>query len=200
VNELANEQKPSASRQAAGLKLKNIFESKQQETKQLLAAQWRQIAPDVKTQIRNQVLAILHSPIKEARKTSAQILSTISIIELNAAQWIDVIDALCNNVTQPKSEFGVEASLVALGYICEDCVAPILQTRSDRILTAVIQGFRVEQKNQDVRLAAGTALSNILNFIKTNFQKDVRVHFILEQKNYFINPVYYFFFKYFNDN
>lgn len=123
IAELANEQKPAVSRQAAGLRLKNIFESRNAEVKQQLAMQWKGIPPEVKNQIKQQVLATLHSASKDARRTSAQLLSTLTIIELHNNQWLDVIQQLVMNTTNKiQTEFGVEASLTALGYICEESV------------------------------------------------------------------------------
>lgn len=44
---------------------------------------------------------------------------------------------------------------------------------AEHILTAVMQGMRAEQKNNDIRLAAGRAMLSILDFVKNVFQRDV---------------------------
>jgi importin subunit beta-1 len=51
---------------------------------------------------------------------------------------------------------------------------------SDAILTAVIQGLRPEQQNNEIRYAGGRALYSILEFIKNNFQKDNERNFIMK--------------------
>lgn len=46
--------------------------------------------------------------------------------------------------------------------------------QSNQILTAVVQGARKEEPNDNVRLAALQALYNSLEFIKDNFDREVR--------------------------
>ena len=50
----------------------------------------------------------------------------------------------------------------------------ILKVRANEILTAVIQGARREEPSTDVQLAAIKALYNSLDFIKDNFEREVR--------------------------
>ncbi len=49
--------------------------------------------------------------------------------------------------------------------------------QSNQILTAVVQGARKEEPNDNVRLAALQALYNSLEFIKDNFDREVRGKF-----------------------
>ena len=50
----------------------------------------------------------------------------------------------------------------------------ILAMRSNEILTAVIHGARKEEPSADVQLAAITALLNSLEFVRENFEREVR--------------------------
>lgn len=50
----------------------------------------------------------------------------------------------------------------------------ILATQSNEILTAVIQGARKEEPSQEVQLAAVQALYNSLEFVRANFEREVR--------------------------
>ena len=45
--------------------------------------------------------------------------------------------------------------------------------QSNVILTALVHGMRKEETNDNVRLAATTAMLNSLEFTKNNFQNDV---------------------------
>jgi importin subunit beta-1 len=47
--------------------------------------------------------------------------------------------------------------------------------RSNEILTAVIHGARKEEPSTDVQLAAVSALYNSLEFVRDNFEREVRV-------------------------
>lgn len=178
VVELANDSKPPQSRQMAGIILKNTLESKDENKRKTLQKQWKQLNEEVKKQVRFQVLSTLHSNTKEARKTAAQVLATISAIELPQNNWVDVIGDLIVNVTKPKSEAGIEASLVCLGYLCEECHAPALKNQSNAILTAVIQGMR--SPNNEIKLAGANALYNALEFIHGNFQNKNERDFIMK--------------------
>jgi importin subunit beta-1 len=178
VTELANETKPSISRQMAGILLKNVFRSKDNALKQTLAIQWTQQPEDVKQQIRNQVLQTLHSPTPEVRKTCSQVLAQLASIDLPMQQWTNVITQLLQNVQHPTTQYGVESSLIALGFICEETKAQILSQQSHLILTAVVQGMRLE--NEDIRLAATTALLNALEFVKSNFEQNHERDYIMK--------------------
>ena len=50
----------------------------------------------------------------------------------------------------------------------------ILSLRANEILTAVIHGARKEEPSADVQLAAIHALYNSLEFVRENFDRDVR--------------------------
>lgn len=82
------------------------------------------------------------------------------------------------------------ATLQAIGYICESIVRrpidtclvtssslqkpEILSLRSNEILTAVIHGARKDEPSPDVQLAAVHALYNSLEFVRENFEREVR--------------------------
>lgn len=48
-----------------------------------------------------------------------------------------------------------------------------LSTRSNEILTAVVQGARREEPSNEVQSAAIAALLNSLEFIRDNFEREV---------------------------
>lgn len=107
----------------AGLLLKNSLSSKDEAKKQMLAKQWMDLKEDTKKQVRFQIFNTINSSNKETRRVSAQVLSRIATIELEKNSWGEVLDELVQNVLKPKSEFGMESSLLTLGYICEECVS-----------------------------------------------------------------------------
>ena len=51
----------------------------------------------------------------------------------------------------------------------------ILSVRSNEILTAVIHGARKEEGSGEVQLAAINALYNSLEFVRDNFEREVRI-------------------------
>jgi hypothetical protein len=52
----------------------------------------------------------------------------------------------------------------------------VLQSKSNEILTAVVQGARKEETNEAVQIAAIHALYNSLEFIRDNFEREVSDH------------------------
>nr|CAG4707829.1 unnamed protein product [Naegleria fowleri] len=179
VSELADETKPNHLRQLAGLQLKNVLESRDPQKKALLEHQWMRQDEETKTQIRNKVLLTLHSSAIEARKTAAQVLAEFASVDLVNNQWLNVIDAILKNISEPQSVFGIQSSLMAIGFLCDMCRAPALKHNTNQILTAVIQGMR-ETTNNDIKLAATEALVNCLVFVQENFERDSERNYIME--------------------
>jgi importin subunit beta-1 len=58
-----------------------------------------------------------------SRGTAPQVISAIAEIELPANQWSELIPTLLDNVTNQESALQRQASLQALGYICESTVS-----------------------------------------------------------------------------
>lgn len=78
------------------------------------------------------------------------------------------------NVTNPASSEALkEASLEALGYICQDVTASVMESKANAILTAIVHGMRVDEQSMNVRLAATKALLNSLEFTRNNFENEV---------------------------
>ncbi|XP_025833958.1 importin subunit beta-1-like [Agrilus planipennis] len=73
-----------------------------------------------------------------------------------------------------------EATLEAIGYICQEIDSEVLVSQSNAILTAIIHGMRSTEPSNHVRLAATEALLNSLEFTRANFDRDTERHFIME--------------------
>ena len=88
--------------------------------------------------------------------------------------WPTLIQSLVQNVTNENSTEAVkEATLEAIGYICQDIEQRCLEESSNQILTAIVHGMKREEPSDHVRLAATNALLNSLEFTKANFEKEV---------------------------
>lgn len=72
----------------------------------------------------SQVLSALGTEVHQFR-AAAQCVAYLAAAELQVNSWPELIPTLLNNVTTPQStEQLKEASLDAIGYICEDLVGP----------------------------------------------------------------------------
>ena len=76
-----------------------------------------------------------------------------------------------------------QASLTTIGYICETDdlkLREALSAHSNSILTAVVQGARKEELNPDIRSSAITALSDSLEFVRSNFENEGERNYIMQ--------------------
>lgn len=105
----------------------------------------------------------------------------MAVAELPVKQWNFLITQLVNKVVNEGStETHREAALEAIGYICQDIAAEVLEHQSNNILTAIIHGMRKTEPSNHVRLAATTALLNSLEFTKANFEIATERNYIME--------------------
>ena len=92
------------------------------------------------------------------------------------------MQTLVNNVGE-GADHQKQASLTAIGFICDTDEAELrdsLAQHSNAILTAVVQGARKEETNDDVRNAAISALSDSLEFVRTNFENEGERNYIMQ--------------------
>lgn len=113
--------------------------------------------------------------------SAAQCVAYVAVAELPQGQWPGLINTLVNNVVQANStEMQKEATLEAIGYICQEIDSEVLVTQSNAILTAIIHGMRSTEPSSHVRLAATQALLNSLEFTRANFDKETERNYIME--------------------
>ena len=90
--------------------------------------------------------------------------------------------ALVNNVGS-GSDILKQASLTTIGFVCESEdleLREALVMHSNAILTAVVQGARKEETNNDVRNAALSALGDAIEFVRTNFDNEGERNYIMQ--------------------
>ncbi|KAK0876604.1 karyopherin Kap95 [Friedmanniomyces endolithicus] len=181
--ELANEQASPQVRMAAGLALKNSFTARDYVRLKEVQNRWEtQIDPSVKTQVKDYVLQTLSSSDNRAGLSAAQFIASIAAIELPREQWPQLMGILVENVGSgnPRTK---QSSLTTIGFICESedqDLRDSLAAHSNAILTAVVQGARKEEPNNDIRNAAITALGDSLEFVRTNFENEGERNYIMQ--------------------
>lgn len=167
-------------RMAAGLQLKNTLTSKDLDIRVQYQARWLSFPEETRVYIKKNILASLGT---EAIRPSsaAQCVAYVAVAELPHNQWPDLIRTLTQNITNPVStEMMKEATLEAIGYICQDIDPEVLVNQANDILTAIVHGMRKDEPSDHVKLAATNALFNSLEFTKANFDKDSERHFIMQ--------------------
>lgn len=166
-------------RMAAGLQLKNQLTSKDPNIKAQYQQRWFEFPEDIRSYIKKNVIGALGTETSRP-SSAAQCVAYIAVAELPKGQWPDLISTLVNNVVNATSEMQKEATLETIGYICSEIDSDVLSSQSNDILTAIIQGMRVTEQNNHVRLAATRALVNSLEFTKANFDQPHERNYIME--------------------
>ncbi|KAK6332007.1 karyopherin beta [Orbilia javanica] len=180
--QLANAQNTSVVRAAAALVLKNEFSGRDLAIVHENQQKWINLEPAVKENIRNLGLGTLATADRQSITSAAQFVAAIAAIDLPTGQWETLMPALVQNVNTGGDSLKM-ASLTAIGYICEfedDNLRESLSQHSNAILTAVVQGARKEEPNNDVRYAAMRALSESLEFVRSNFETEGERNYIMQ--------------------
>ncbi|KAK2722426.1 hypothetical protein QYM36_002833 [Artemia franciscana] len=177
---LAGVNNPQVPRMAAGLQLKNTLTSKDTAMKAEYQKRWLSLPEDVRNYVKKNVVSALGTETSRP-SAAAQCVAYIAVAELPVNQWPDLIRLLVTNVTSSNStEMLREATLEAIGYICQDIDPDILAAQSNEILTAIVHGMKKHEKNEHVKLAATTALLNSLEFTRANFEKENERNYIMQ--------------------
>nr|CAH7741023.1 unnamed protein product [Callosobruchus chinensis] len=167
-------------RMAAGLQLKNQLTSKDPNIKQTYQHRWLSFPEDIRSYIKKNVVGALGTETNRP-SSAAQCVAYIAVAELPQHQWPDLIATLVSNVCQANStEIQKEATLEAIGYICQEIDSDVLVSQSNDILTAIVHGMRSNEPSNHVRLAATQALLNSLEFTKANFDQPTERNYIME--------------------
>ncbi|CCO28895.1 Importin subunit beta-1 AltName: Full=Importin-95 [Rhizoctonia solani AG-1 IB] len=125
-------------------------------------------------------MSTLGSPQPRAGTFAAQVISAIAAIEVPAEQWPDLITQLLAFASD-ASNVGLRMNaLTAIGQICEVVPPSSLSSRSNEILTAVVQGARREEPSPEVQGAAIAALLNSLEFIRDNFEREGERNYLMQ--------------------
>ncbi|KAI9665277.1 MAG: karyopherin beta [Trizodia sp. TS-e1964] len=183
AQELANEQAQSHIRTAAGIALKNTFSAREYARLREFQEKWlQQVEPHVRNMLKELSLRALQSSDSKAGSSAAQFIASIAAIELPRDLWPQLMTTLVQNVSSGSTNLK-QASLTAIGFICESSDQDLrdsLTQHSNAILTAVVQGARKEEENQDVRHAAISALGDSLEFVRTNFDNEGERNYIMQ--------------------
>ncbi|KAJ3263515.1 karyopherin beta [Chytriomyces hyalinus] len=177
--ELSSEASQIDIRRSAGIAMKNALSAKDEGIRSEFTARWLQMDQNQRKVIKDGLLRSLSSSHKAPGFAAAQVIAAVADIELPRQEWPDLINILVQNVTLPDDNTK-EATLQAIGFICETIDPLVLQDVSNMILTAVVQGARKEEANQRVRLAALKSLWNSLEFVKKNFEHEGERNYIMQ--------------------
>ena len=128
---------------------------------------------------------------QQAWHSAALGIAKVAALELPEDAWPELIPALQTNIKHSQEAVVKQASLEALGYVCEEAVAleeeVFAQDQVNSILTAVVEGMQSSQADP-VRLAAIVALQNALEFAETNFENAQERNYLMQARPWLAVP------------
>jgi importin subunit beta-1 len=158
-------------RQAAGIQLKNCLVAKDSSVKQAYHDRWFALEEGIRNNVKQNVFQALGTETAKP-SSAASCIAGIASAELPHNLWPDLLNNLCLNTSNESSTDALkEATLEAIGYICQDIDRTYLANYSAVILRAIVTRMGNEETNNNVRFAATTAFLNSLEFIRGNFEK-----------------------------
>ncbi|KAL6753595.1 ARM repeat-containing protein [Haematococcus lacustris] len=184
ATELANHGKPADSRRLAGLMLKNALDAKDDARKRELYARWQATDPALRQHVRDALLATLASEAADVRHTAAMAVAKVAAVDLPRQEWPTLISTLLSNMNaQPVSTGTRQATLEAMGYVCEEMAQVkndvLTPSEINMILTAVVAGMGDTEPNES-RLAATVALGNAIEFAHHNFENEGERNYLMQ--------------------
>eukprot|EP00056_Hartaetosiga_gracilis_P001488 m.45285 g.45285 ORF g.45285 m.45285 type:complete len:554 (+) comp10662_c0_seq1:302-1963(+) len=169
-------------RTQAGLQLKNCVSGQHGHIRDEDRAKWGDVSEEIREQIKQSVLATLGTE-PSSPSTAAQVYSTIATIELQF--WENALPDVLARLSDDAPEDLIVAVLDTVGYMTGDIndINPdLLQPHSDSVLNTVIGAMTSETTSSRVQSASLKALTNSLEFCKSNFEDD-------DERAYIINSV-----------
>ena len=153
---LSEENERKEIRQLSATLIKNII------SKPGYIQKYFEIEPEIKQQIKNNILSTLASSILEIRKAAALAVAGICKIELPKKQWNNIFHILCN--TSQNEDLNIQlSSLTTLEYIYEEIsIKDIdIDTKAKLLNTYT---FLLNKKKSDIELTLA-ALKSIKKFL-----------------------------------
>ena len=181
ARELKHGGSPLATRQLAGVIFKNALDAKDEGVKRERRERWLGLDAGAREEIKRVIWECLSDGEGAIRHVSAQVVAKIAGAEVPVKQWPDLISSLQTGAQGAGGGAAKQASLEALGFLCEEVDADDLdQNDVNGVLTAVVSAMGNAESDVAVRLAATNALNNALYFAHENFERQQERDFIMQ--------------------
>lgn len=158
---LKDEKAKSQTRSLAGLVFKNTILNSTKET--CLVNIWFEMNEEQRDNLKTSAMSTLGCPDKNVVRSAAQVVMSLSMMELPHGRWRECIDILCTNVTHESHDVRY-ASLVTLQYIIEELKIGEVDTElTNFIITAFLDSLDQNKNETDL---TEMALGGIYHSIK----------------------------------
>jgi len=103
-------------------------------------------------------------------RAAASCISAICIMEVPKKKWLEVLNILCTNSNHDALEVR-HASLLTLGYICEELMPNELdKNSSDYVITAFLESLELNSSDGDLTKVSIQGIYHSLKFAAENFK------------------------------
>jgi importin subunit beta-1 len=115
-------------------------------------------------------LEALGSPSLNVVRAAGSCIAAICIQEIPHGRWLEVLDILCTNSSHESKEIR-RASIVALGYICEELLPQELKKeQSDYVITAFLDSLSANNKDKEIMRMTIQGIYHSLKFTVDHFK------------------------------
>lgn len=165
---LKNEEMRIQSRHLAGILFKNTIlnTTKDEECEDV----WKRLTSEQQESLKLGSLEALGSSDLNVIRAAASCISAICIMEIPHKRWLEVLNILCTNSNHETLEVR-HASLLTLGYICEELMVNELdKSSSEYVITAFLESLEVNESHPDLIEVSIQGIYNSLKFASENFR------------------------------
>ena len=108
----------------AGLAVKNALDAEQPSIAATRHARWIAQTAEVRSRVKGDLVAALSASAAPARQSAAQAIAKVGKIEVPVKGWPELVPGLVATVMGAGVPPGAQvASLIALGFLCEEIVS-----------------------------------------------------------------------------
>lgn len=155
-------------RHLAGVLFKNTVLNKTRDER--FDGLWLKLSEDEKDQLKQSLLEALGSDELGVIRAAASCISAVCTFEFPRERWLNVIDLLCSNINHELNNIR-QASLLALGYICEEFARDELGSDvSGYILTAFLDALENNVHDTKIMVEAIKGLYSAIKFSVEHFK------------------------------
>jgi importin subunit beta-1 len=168
-----------APRSLAGILFKNtvLNTTKDDECHEL----WYNMTAEERDTLKNSLLEALGDLDSNIIRSAATAISAVCFLEIPQNRWPEVLEILCTNI-QHEMEHIRQASLLTLGYICEELAkGELKKEQSDFVISAFLDSV---DKNQDNTETMKQTIQGLYHSVKFAYP-----HFEMGQGRIFVDKV-----------
>lgn len=155
-------------RYMAGILFKNALLNKTKDDN--LVDLWGRLNEDQKETLKLGLLEALGSNEPDIIRAAGLSISTVCVLEIPQQRWLNIFDILCPNCKHEDPNVR-QASLLTLGYICEDLMSHELEKKSsDYIISAFLESLENNYESPDLIKETIQGLYHSLKFTTCHFK------------------------------